>query len=80
MALATITSKGQVTIPKNIRESLHLHEGDKIEFVLNDQGEAVMKPITKKIDDLFGILNNPRRKTLSVDEMNSAISKRMKNI
>nr|MBC8379657.1 AbrB/MazE/SpoVT family DNA-binding domain-containing protein [Planctomycetota bacterium] len=33
MALATLTSKGQVTIPKTVRNSLHLHAGDKVEFV-----------------------------------------------
>jgi len=34
MALATLTTKGQVTIPKEVRESLRLHTGDKIEIVV----------------------------------------------
>ena len=45
MALAKITTKGQVTIPKNISESLHLHTGDKIEIVINKQREAVISTV-----------------------------------
>ena len=56
MALAKITTKGQVTIPKNIRESLHLHTGDKIEIVINKQREAVIRPTSKKTNHIFGIL------------------------
>ena len=56
MALAKITTKGQVTIPKNISESLHLHTGDKIEIVINKQREAVIRPTSKKANDIFGIL------------------------
>ena len=79
MALAKITTKGQVTIPKNIRESLHLHTGDKIEIILNIQGEAVIRPISKKVDDMFGILKRPKQKTISVEEMNDSIKNRMQS-
>jgi antitoxin PrlF len=79
MALAKITTKGQVTIPKNIRESLHLHTGDKIEIVINKQGEAVIRPISKKVDDMFGILKRQKQKTVSVEEMNEAIKNRMQS-
>ena len=78
MALAKITTKGQVTIPKNIRESLHLHTGDKIEIFLNDQGEAIIRPISKKVDDMFGILNNPKQKAVSIEDMNEGIKDRMR--
>ena len=47
MALATLTTKGQVTIPKEVRESLHLHSGDKIEFFVKESGETVIRPICK---------------------------------
>jgi len=46
MVTATITSKGQITIPTNIRISLHLNTGDKVAFVLQSNGETVLKPIT----------------------------------
>lgn len=79
MAIAKITTKGQVTIPKNIRESLHLHTGDKIEIVINNQGEAVIRPISKKVDDMFGILKRPKQKVVSVEEMNEAIKNRIQS-
>ena len=39
MALATLTNKGQVTIPKAVRVSLGLHTGDKLEFVIAERGK-----------------------------------------
>ncbi|MEA3359453.1 MAG: AbrB/MazE/SpoVT family DNA-binding domain-containing protein, partial [Thermodesulfobacteriota bacterium] len=41
MSLATLTTKGQVTIPKKIRESLKLHTGDKIEIIVTEKMEAI---------------------------------------
>jgi len=78
MQQTTLTSKGQVTIPKNIRELLHLYAGDKIEFIATDNNEVILRPITKKADDVFGKLSCEGRKTLSVEEMNLAIHKKMR--
>lgn len=78
MTTATMTSKGQVTIPKQVRDSLHLHTGDRIEFVLQKNSEAMMKPVTKSVDDVFGRLHTSHQKALSVDEMNEAVARRMK--
>ena len=69
MALATITAKGQVTIPKTVRDSLMLNKGDKIEFIVSDKKEAIIRPISKKVDEVFGILHKPGTKTVSVEEM-----------
>ena len=79
MALATLTTKGQVTIPKQIRESLKLHTGDKIEIIVTENREAIIRPISKKVDDVFGKLYQPDRKTVSVEAMNNAIKNRMKD-
>ena len=79
MALATITTKGQVTIPKSVRDSLMLSTGDKIEFVVTDKREALIRPISKKVDEVFGILHKPGRKTVSVEEMDATIRQRMKD-
>jgi len=49
MAVATITTKGQVTIPKSVRDSLMLSAGDKIEFVVTNKREALIRPISKKV-------------------------------
>lgn len=80
MALATITSKGQVTIPKNVRDSLQLRSGDKIEISLNDENEAIIKPVSKKVDAVFCLLHQAGREALSIDQMNKAIVDRMKQL
>ena len=48
MVLSTITSKGQITIPKVVRDSLRLHPGDKVEFFITEGKEALLGPVTKK--------------------------------
>ena len=78
MVTATITSKGQITIPKTVRESLHLHAGDRIAFIVHDQSEAVMKPVTKTVDQVFGRLHRPGQAGKTVVEMNEAIARRMR--
>jgi len=77
MSLATLTSKGQVTVPKKIRDSLRLHTGDKIEFIITETKEALLRPVTKKVDDVFGKLHKPVRKPISVEEMDSVIRQKM---
>ena len=79
MPLATLTSKGQLTIPKEIRDSLNLHSGDKIEIVVTGEMEAVIKPVSKKVDDIFCKLHKPDRQPLSISAMNKAIADRIKD-
>jgi len=78
MALATLTTKGQVTIPKKIRESLKLHTGDKIEIIVTENREAIIRPISKKVDDIFCKLHNPDRKAVTLEAVDDAIRNRMK--
>ena len=77
MALATLTNKGQVTIPKEVRDSMGLHPGDKLEFVITENGEALFKPVTKKVDDVFGRLYKHGRKPVSIEEMDAVIRQKM---
>ncbi len=78
-SVSTITSKGQVTIPKNIRDTLHLISGDKVEFVLYENNHVVIKPVTKKASEVAGILSKYKQQTaVSVEEINNAIKQRMK--
>lgn len=79
MALATLTTKGQLTIPKKIRESLKLHSGDKIEIVVTGNMEAVIRPVSKKVDDIFYKLHQSNRKSVTIESMNNAIRNRMKD-
>ena len=73
-----VTSKGQVTIPKEIRESLQLQTGDKIEIVLTDDKEAVIRPVSKKVDEIFCRLHRPGRKGISTAEMDAVVKKKLK--
>ena len=79
MALATLTTKGQVTIPKKVRDSLKLRTGDKIEIVVTDKMEAVIKPISKKVDDIYCKLQKSEQKSVSLEQMDSVIKSRLKN-
>ncbi|PIE03161.1 MAG: AbrB family transcriptional regulator [Acidobacteria bacterium] len=78
MALATVTTKGQITIPKQIRESLKLNTGDKIEIVLTNRMEALIRPISKRVDDVFCKLQNTEREVISQPEIDQAIANRMR--
>jgi len=79
MSLSTLTSKGQITIPKALRESMSIDAGDKIEFIINEQNEVVIKPITKKASEVFGLLSKYKKsRAVSIQEMNQAITNQFK--
>ena len=69
----TITSKGQTTIPKEVRKKLKLKPGDRIYWILEDD-QAVLRPKTGSILDLAGMLHRPGQKPATIEEMNSAIA------
>lgn len=76
MPIATLTSKGQLVIPKAIREYLHLHPGDRIDFIIQDNGEVVIRPAVANVHELKGMLKKPGRKPVSVEAMLTAIRHR----
>jgi AbrB family looped-hinge helix DNA binding protein len=69
----TITSKGQTTIPKEVRKKLKLKPGDRIYWILEDD-QAVLRPKTGSLLDLAGMLHRPGQKPATIEEMNSAIA------
>ena len=75
MTTATLTSKGQVTIPLEVRQRLGLDTGDRIEFVLLADGEYAIKPAIDDVRSLKGLLRKPS-KPVSVEDMNTAIRTR----
>ena len=77
MQQATLTSKGQITIPKLVRDSLALHAGDKIEFVLTENNEVLLKPVTKKVDEVFGRLFRAGRPTVDIAEMDALLKQKI---
>jgi AbrB family looped-hinge helix DNA binding protein len=75
MSTSTLTSKGQTTIPKDIRNRLKLHPGDRLEFVIDEDGRVLVLPATIDAKELAGMLKAPAR-PVSVEAMNRAIRKR----
>lgn len=74
MPAATMTSKGQITIPKEIRDDLGLEAGSKILFVRLGDGQYRILPRTGDIMALAGLLHEPSRPTLTLDEMDEAVA------
>ncbi len=75
MASSTLTSKGQITIPKEIREYLKIRPGTRLEFRIASDGHVLMQPRSRDVRDLKGIIRSTRRKPVSVEEMNEAIAR-----
>ena len=61
---ATLTSKGQTTIPKSIRDSLRMKTGDRMSFMLMPDGVVVMRVKNKRVSDLAGKLYKKGRKAV----------------
>jgi antitoxin PrlF len=70
---ALITSKGQITLPKEVRDRHSLKPGDAVEFI-EEGGRTWVKPRNLRALDLAGILHRPGRKAVSVQEMDEAVS------
>ncbi len=73
--LATITSKGQVTLPKSVREKLNLKPGDRLDFQVMPDGTFIGRPATRSALDIVGILARPGRKPVSIQEMDEGIGR-----
>ncbi len=72
---ATLTSKGQITIPKAVRDSLKLHVGDRLEFLVDPDGSVRIVPATRPVTDLKALLQRPAR-TLGLEEIDAVIAER----
>lgn len=72
MTIATMTSKGQITIPAATRSKLRLAPGSKIDFVENEAGEIVLRPLAGDVRRLRGIVKYDGP-PVSVEEINKAI-------
>ncbi len=66
---STLTSKGQTTVPKAIRESLRLKAGDRIAFTPMPDGTVLMRVKNKSVMSLAGSLRRRGRKALSIDDL-----------
>jgi antitoxin PrlF len=74
MAALTVTSRGQVTLRKDVLKHLGIKPGDKIELELMPQGQGLLKAAQSKgkIDDLIGLLAGKSKKRASLEEIKQA--------
>ena len=70
---ATITSKGQVTLPKALRDQLHLSTGDRVEFIIEANNVVRLIPHLTSVKILKGMLTKPAQ-AVSLEQMDEAIA------
>lgn len=73
MSVATVTSKGQITIPSDVRKTLSVAAGDRVEFISLEPGKFLFVPAKRPVTDLKGLFGKPDR-TVTIEEMNDAIA------
>jgi antitoxin PrlF len=78
MARATITNKGQITIPREIRDHLRLKPGDKIEFVIQPDGAVRLEALSVSIRSLEGSLRGYVKKRVTVEDMRKSVRNRFR--
>ena len=80
MPTSTLTSKGQVTIPKKIRERLGLRVGTRLEFRIDAQGKLVVEPeVAGRLGRVPGLLHHlAGERPVSVEEMDEAIRRHVR--
>lgn len=76
MTTATVTSKGQITIPADVRQALHVEAGDRVEFVELEPGQYLFMAANRSVTELKGMFGKAS-KLVSIDEMNQAIASRV---
>ena len=75
MTTATLTSKGQITIPAEVRRVLNVQAGDRVEFIQVEPGRFEVVAATRSVRELKGLFGRPSR-SVSVEEMNRTIAER----
>ena len=77
METGTLSSKGQITIPKKIRDFLQVQTSEKLIFVPLEEGKVLMTTEQKSASSIFGMLKHKKKKQpISLEQMDSAIKKR----
>ena len=70
-----MTTKGQITIPAEVRKTLNLNAGDKVVFITRESGEVVIFPATRDVNSLKGMIQKPVE-PVSLEAMDAAIKDR----
>lgn len=74
MTAATLTSKGQLTLPKEVRAALGVGPGDRVDFVRMEDGNFAVLPATHSVKSLMGLIPKPK-KPVSLEDMDKAIAR-----
>ena len=75
MASATVTSKGQITIPASVRQALKVEPGDRVELIEVDSGRFEVGAVTHSVTELKGMFGKTTKR-VSIEDMNKAIEAR----
>ncbi len=78
MSSARLTSKGQITVPRDVREKLRLKLGDSLRFRVTDSGQIVVESARHHVNELCGMLHRKGMKPVPVEAMDDALRKRFK--
>ena len=77
MPTSTVTSKGQITLPKEVRNHLGLSEGDRVDFVISEDGSVRLLPISGSVRRLFGLLQRTGSPAATLAEIDEAIGEQI---
>jgi len=72
--LATVTDKGQVTVPKEIRDKSGIAPGSRLDFELQEDGTLRVRVLARGVDNLFGLLHRPGTKARSIEAMDEGVA------
>jgi AbrB family looped-hinge helix DNA binding protein len=72
--LATVTDKGQVTVPKEIRDKIGIAPGSRLDFEVQDDGSLRVRVLARGADSLFGLVHRPGVKSRSIKAMDEGIA------
>lgn len=75
MSTSTLTSKGQITLPKDVRSHLRLTEGDRLEFLISDDGTVRLLPVSGSVRRLQGMFRREGAPAQTLEQMEDAISR-----
>ena len=76
MPASTLTSKGQLVVPKAVRDRLKLKPGDRLDFIIQEDGDVLLRPLAEDVRSLKGLLHRRGRRPVTVEEMNRTIRQR----
>jgi len=73
MSIATVTSKGRITIPSDVRRALCLNAGDRVEFISIEPGKFIVTAATRPVSELKGFFGKPSQ-VVTIEQMDAAIA------